>query len=316
MFSQSQRTGARMLTSDSEVVRLFHLFAEYGVSGVREFGNQIGRNEILSFIGFAILGFLGYHITSDGFFSGVITFGSMAQCLGLVLLIMKIHYCNNADGLSVETFVLYIAVYCLRLSATLFHDGYLPDDSTGDWVYQALDIVSCILVIYLLFVSTVSLPREKRAKTLNMMLFVIIPTIVSLILGVCIQSGLNAGSCEWADVRWAASVYLEIFVMIPQIFLMVKRARQRKCGSLNDDCTADGLTSHYIACTFVYRFANFYFWYSVMEELRCPWSFSMIPAYFIVGALALQVLILAEFMYYYVKAHVAQERLALPCWDL
>ena len=55
--------------------------------------------------------------------------------------------------------------------------------------------------------------------------------------------------------------------------------------------------------TGVNRALNFYFWFVCKEELvhGCP---SSIPMYFVVGALAMQTLLLCDFMFFYLKAVV------------
>merc|ERR1719183_2473537 len=87
---------------------------------------------------------------SDLNFSVVCTIGSGLQCLAFALLSMKMRAAKSARGVSAKALQLYVVVYICRLTSTLSMEGYIPMDSTGDWVYQVADIVSLLLVLLIL----------------------------------------------------------------------------------------------------------------------------------------------------------------------
>merc|ERR1740138_1307985 len=88
---------------------------------------------------------------SDRDFSTVLTLGSGVQCLGFFLLLQKVKRQKSVAGISSKMLEMYVLVFTFRLSSTLIKQGYLPIDRSGDWVYQAADIVSLLVVFQLLW---------------------------------------------------------------------------------------------------------------------------------------------------------------------
>lgn len=258
----------------------------------RDLRNQCGKREACAYLICIVLIYMGYIWCSDGIYSGIITLGSVIQCLGLCLNLLKVHTQRSANGISVKSLQLYALVYISRLSATLFHDGYLPMDRSGDWAYQVADIASLIVVFVLLWSCHVFGVQDNQFP-------VWICAAASLVLGWFIHPCHNLDT--HADVLWISAVYLETFVMIPQLMLLSRRRE-----------SVEVLTSHSIACTFIYRFLNFWFWFSISHELVTEENPSKLPGYFLIGTLFIQVVMLIDFMYYYMKALIYSERLQLP----
>lgn len=262
-----------------------------------DIANQFGVVEACAYAVCTLLLFVGYHMYSDGIFSSIVTLASVLQLLGLVLTMLQINKCRSFGIVSINSLQLYVPVYVLRLSCTLFNEGYLPIDSSGDWAYQGADIMSLCVVLFLLI-------RSLGDKTVVEEQY--FPS-VWIIIG-CITLACFVAPCHnlgtWSDATWTASVYLETFVMLPQLRLVAKQM------------SVEGLTSHSIACTAIYRSLNFYFWFICRKELirtRCP---SAIPSYFVVGALAVQTFLLLDFMFYYLRAVVSQSSLTLPTFEI
>merc|ERR1719436_1277399 len=78
------------------------------------------------------------------------TMSGVAHCLGLVLLSIQVAVTRSAAGVSARALVLDGIALSLRLSSTLFFEGYLPNDKSGDHVYQCADLVSLLLIVFLL----------------------------------------------------------------------------------------------------------------------------------------------------------------------
>merc|ERR1719473_1150660 len=107
--------------------------------------------------------FAGKFLT-DWKFSAVITLGAAVQCLGFCLLRLKIRQQRGAMGISSRTLQMFMLTYVCRLYSTLQYNGYLPVDRTGDWVYQACDVVA-LLVIVSLLTSIHSVHESTYEKT-------------------------------------------------------------------------------------------------------------------------------------------------------
>lgn len=264
---------------------------------VHDVTHQFGMLEAGAYSVCALMLLVGYHMYSDGIFSSIVTLASVLQLLGLTLTMLKIQKTKSFGILSMTSLQLYVPVYILRLSCTLFNEGYLPIDCSGDWAYQTADILSLVVVLYLLFIGFNNKTVVEEAYFPST-----IVVVFCLLLAYGISPCHNLGT--WSDVTWTASVYLETFVMLPQLRLVSKQM------------SVESLTSHSIACTAVYRGFNFYFWWVCRKELirtRCP---SVVPSYFVVGSLALQCVFLLDFMFYYLRGVVNQTSLMLPTFDV
>lgn len=265
---------------------------KYANALAKDVVKQIGVLEGSAYLVCILFVCVGYHMFSDGIFSCIVTLASVIQLLGLVLTLLKVIKQRSFGMISTKSLQLYIPVYILRLSCTLFNEGYLPIDRSGDWAYQVADIASLGVVLVLL-------ARAMNNPTVQEEQFPVAACLAGCFILAClIRPCHNLGT--WSDVTWTTSVYLETFVMLPQLRLVAKKNN------------VESLTSHSIACTAIYRSLNFWFWFVCRKELirsRCP---SAIPSYFIVGALALQVLLLLDFVFYYAKAIVNNCEMMLP----
>merc|ERR1719213_1429559 len=76
---------------------------------------------LVFFIGAATL----YNALSAGF-SSILTLSAGLQCLGFVLLAMKVQNQRAITGLSGKMLGAYALTLCFRLSSTLHLNGYLP----------------------------------------------------------------------------------------------------------------------------------------------------------------------------------------------
>merc|ERR1719238_1288753 len=81
-----------------------------------------------------------WHLVADGAFSSVLTLSVMVQCFGIALLALQMFFTGSASGISAKALSLDALGLCLRLSSTLWLNGYLPVDASGDYIYQIVDI--------------------------------------------------------------------------------------------------------------------------------------------------------------------------------
>lgn len=88
-----------------------------------------------------------YHLLSDGDFSFLMTVGASLKLFGFSLVLYTVLTTGSAEGLSAKTLQAYAIVYFSRLCSVLYHPGYLPYDSSGDWFYQAVLCTGLVVVI-------------------------------------------------------------------------------------------------------------------------------------------------------------------------
>merc|ERR1719261_914882 len=60
----------------------------------------------------------------------------MVQALAFTFLQMQISESRSVAGISGKALTMHAAKLCCRLCSSLFLDGYLPTDKSGDWIYQ------------------------------------------------------------------------------------------------------------------------------------------------------------------------------------
>jgi len=114
-------------------------------------GKAASQSHLLIAYGFFILSAGSvWHLVADGEFSSILTMSVMVQCLAVVLLGLQVISTGSATGISAQALKLDAIGLCFRLSSTLWLNGYLPVDASGDHIFQGIDICSLGLLAWLL----------------------------------------------------------------------------------------------------------------------------------------------------------------------
>jgi hypothetical protein len=109
---------------------------------------------------------LVYLLLSDGDFSFLLTLSSTIQMFAFLGIIIQM--VTLKEGLSLYTFLFYALILSSRLSSTLFFEGYLPFDSSGDWFYQTVEITSLCMSSYIAY-------NLRNSRESGMMILIPIP---------------------------------------------------------------------------------------------------------------------------------------------
>merc|ERR1719230_1855430 len=112
--------------------------------------NRVDLKMICAYVGCAFLMGTVFHQVAEQEFSSVLTMSVLSQCLAFLLIAMQISNAKSVAGISGKTMILQALSLCFRLSSTLFLDGYLPLDKTGDMFYQLVDVCSLLMVLHLI----------------------------------------------------------------------------------------------------------------------------------------------------------------------
>merc|ERR1719198_1407361 len=112
-------------------------------------------NALMGWLGFVVVGCWVYHEIAEKEFTAVLTLSVMVQALAFNFLQAQISNSRSVAGISGKALTMHAIKLCCRLGSSLFLDGYLPTDKSGDWIYQLGDIVSLLMVLQILFPSTV-----------------------------------------------------------------------------------------------------------------------------------------------------------------
>merc|ERR1719188_837466 len=112
--------------------------------------NQKKRTSVSAssaYVVFAIGGLAVYHSVGEGEFWPMLTMSALIQCLGIAPLCTQVLSSGSVAGISAGALMLDACAFSFRLSSTLWLDGYLPTDASGDGVYQLVDASSLVLVL-------------------------------------------------------------------------------------------------------------------------------------------------------------------------
>jgi len=239
-----------------------------------------------------------YHLIAEGRFSSVLTLSAIFQCLAFSLLGVQILTSNTVSGISAKCLQLDALALACRLSSTLFDVGYLPTDKTGDHVYQAVDVLSLGIVLWLLYRV---LSAQRHTYEAEDDAFPVLP----MAFGALVLAGLLRGDMNYkmiCDISWMCGLFISAISVLPQLWVMMRRSGGTAA-----------LTSHFVAVMGVSRvLSGSYMWYAY-KEIDCkPWIGNFNHAgYAVLGAHAVHLLLLGDFAYFYLK-NVTKSGLRAP----
>mmetsp|Transcript_18391 Transcript_18391/g.22358 ORF Transcript_18391/g.22358 Transcript_18391/m.22358 type:complete len:295 (+) Transcript_18391:162-1046(+) len=264
-------------------------------------------NIIFYTVGFAFVLFV-YHMLSDGDFSFLLTLGGIVRMFGFGILMVKFYVQKSATGISLKTLELYSLVFVARLCSILFYQGYLPYDSSGDWLYQTVEVISLLLcvaaIVYVLVYSDSYVAAEDafgNFKYIPSQLGPIILVVPCFILALLFHPTLNKN--KLTDTAWTFAAYLETVAVLPQFYLLQKANK-----------AVESWVSHFVFSLGLSRLFLFIFWFSSFHELSDKKSKSFLSGFSGYSILLVQLVhiaIMGEFCIYYLLAAKRQSPLVL-----
>merc|ERR1719399_865343 len=271
-------------------------------------GNATGKapradpTVILPYVVFFIGGATLYHAMESGF-SSTLTLSAGLQCLAFVLLTVKLQSQRATTGLSGKMLMLYATTLCFRLSSTVWLNGYLPVDKTGDWAYQAIEICCLGLVAYLMRCVFVTHRPSNQEQHDSLPLTVQNMVMGCFILAVVVHPNLDRRPLF--DILWTTGCYLETLSMLPQLWMLSKIGGE-----------VEALTSHFVVLSALSRVFSLIFWYRGFAELRPPNGGFNFPGWGVMGAHVVQLLLSCDFVCLYLKSF-RHAKMALPTsWNV
>ena len=198
-----------------------------------------------------IIVILVFILISSKDFSFMLVLSSLTQMFSFVIVLLKVYNCQNCSGLSLNTLICYLLVLSGRLSSTLFYNGYLPSDTSGDWFYQLTEILSLLFILLLIFFmkKTYKQTSDTNLDTIKFYYF----AIPCLIIGLLVHPILNSNFIT--DSLWTFSMYLQAFAIYPQIQLFINKKGQ-----------IETYTSHFVALLGLSTVFSIFFWYDTYEN--------------------------------------------------
>jgi len=273
--------------------------------GKRSLAVEALNQNVLMWAGFFSGSVLVYYIFSGKDFSFLMTYGAMARMFGFGILLVKTFKTRKATGISLKSLQLYAIVFFCRLTSIMRHEGYLPYDKSGDWLYHIIEVLSLVFTIAALYGCSVLFRDSYQADLDKFGEFNVPPgygsvylVVPILLLAILVHPNLNN---DWlSDVAWVFAAYLETVALIPQLYLF-----QKISG------VVELLTAHYVAALGLGRLTELFFWLYSYKELVTA-SGSKIPGYLSLFSQLLQMVLMVDFFWYYYIAVKNATPLVLP----
>ncbi|KAJ1446369.1 ER lumen protein retaining receptor-domain-containing protein [Pelagophyceae sp. CCMP2097] len=257
---------------------------------------KVSNGMIASWVAFFSCSLIVYFLFSDGDFSFLLTYAAMLRCFGFMLLVAKIQRSKSAAGISAKTLQCYIVVFSARLLSIMWHEGYLPYDRSGDWLYHVIEAASLCAASVAAFLVQVKyrLTYEDNNDSFGNVpgfpaelgaLCIIVPAVL---LAAVFHPSLNK---DWlSDTLWTYSMYLESFAILPQLFLFQKQAVS--CS------TVEMLIGHFVAAVGGARIIEMAFWMSSFHELADRYGKKHV-GFIVLGTQIIHLILMADFFYFY-----------------
>lgn len=277
-----------------------------GKRGKKSVALQALNKNVYIWAGFFTASLFVYFLLSGGDFSFLMTYGAMARMFGFGILNLKTFKSQRSTGISAKTLQLYSIVFLFRLTSIIRHEGYLPYDKSGDWLYHVIEglallfTASALYGVMFPFKATYQADCDRFGE-LSVPpgyggLFLAVP---AFIVAVIFHPNLNE---DWiSDVSWTYAMYLESVAVIPQLYMFQKQ----KNG------VVEIMNAHFVAALGFGRVMEFTFWIYSYHELSTS-AGSKLPGYLAIFSQFIQLVLMVDFFWYYITAVKNATPLVLP----
>jgi ER lumen protein retaining receptor len=209
---------------------------------------------LCAYVTFGAVGFTVFHTVSEKEPSSVLTMSALAQCLGITMLCIQSFSSGSAAGISAKSLMLDAFAISFRLCSTLWLAGYLPSDRSGDFLYQAFDVCSLLLLIFLL--HRVLVVHRGTYQSSDDSLRVGPMVLVCLGLAALLHGDMDDNAIF--DTLWLAGLFASVVAVLPQFWLITSSGGW-----------TGALTSHYIAAMAMSRLLSGCFMWMARNYITC-----------------------------------------------
>jgi len=244
---------------------------------------------VVTYIVFAVGAFAVYHHVAEQEFSSILTMAVIVQTLAMVFLCLQVLSSGSAAGVSVQGLTLDGIAVGLRLSSTVWLNGYLPTDRTGDHVYQIMDFCSLAMILFLLHRILVVSPQTYQAVEDS---FSVGPMMLACFaLAAIFHADMDDNPLF--DTLWMTGLFAGVLAVLPQLSLIMRSGGR-----------AEAMTCHYIAAMAMSRVLSGIFMWEAREDITCKAWVTGVQHGIIVILLAhaIHLLLLGDFAYYYIRS--------------
>jgi len=218
---------------------------------------------------------------------------TICETLGLLVLQYKIKSQASVKGISGMTIAMYALVFVSRQYLLLPERSWLMIDA---WTVEALQVPSILIVFDILY-SVFKTHRSSYQEELDVMnIKYIVPSCIAL--AVVLHPHFQQG--EWHSFLWTTYLYMDVFALLPQIVMMAKSG-----GKI------EAPIAHFVAATAIRWMIDLCFWY--FDFNLGPQGYYKgvnMSGILIVAFHLLSLCLVADFMYYYIKARIGGSKLS------
>eukprot|EP00746_Dinoflagellata_sp_MGD_P080092 gnl/MRDRNA2_/MRDRNA2_32013_c0_seq1.p1 gnl/MRDRNA2_/MRDRNA2_32013_c0~~gnl/MRDRNA2_/MRDRNA2_32013_c0_seq1.p1 ORF type:complete len:314 (+),score=55.55 gnl/MRDRNA2_/MRDRNA2_32013_c0_seq1:96-1037(+) len=208
------------------------------------------------------------------------------EVLGLLILRHKILLCKSVNGVSGMSMLMYAAVYFSRVGLFLPYakkEKWGLEDLDLDSLYGALSFFLVLNILKSIF-ATYRITYQDDLDTLKATY--LIPGC--FMLSMLIHPEFNLPGAM--NFFWGATLYMDVLALMPQVVMMA-----------NGGGKVEAPIAHFVAATAVSRSADVMD--SVMNFPLNHWS-----DWGVIFVQTVHLLLVADFMYYYMKARLASKQ--------
>jgi len=235
-----------------------------------------------------------FAVTCFMMFCATIYFGDMEhllnaasiilEILGLLLLRRKIQVRASVKGISGMTMVMYAIVYAVRLYLQI-PDSYALKDLSMDGMFTIIPFFLVCDILQSVFVRFRS-SYEAELDVLHAKYLVPSCILAAFIL----RPQFRVWSTSYSLV-WSSCLYMDVLALMPQVMMMY-----RSGGKI------EAPIAHFVAATFLSRMEDLWDTVAYHYASRHSDKFSF---WMVVCVQGIHLLLVADFMYYYLKARAA-----------
>jgi hypothetical protein len=244
---------------------------------------------VMLYILFAAGAFAVYHHIAEQEFSSILTMAVIMQALAMVFLCTQVVSNGSAAGVSAQGLTLDGIAVGLRLSSTVWLNGYLPVDKTGDHIYQVIDLCTLAMILFLLHrvfaVSARTYQAEEDSFSVGPMM------LACFVLAAIFHADMDDNPLF--DTLWMTGLFTGVIAVLPQLWLITRSGGR-----------AEAMTCHYMAAMAMSRVLSGIFMWEAREDITCkPWVQGIQHGIIaILIAHAVHLLLLGDFMYFYLAS--------------
>jgi len=214
------------------------------------------------------------------------------EILGLIMLRMKIQEKGSVSGISGMTILMYTATYFCRigLSFPTTLDNFEWKDLDWDFTCGPVSLLLVLDILRSVFVTYRKTYQEEMDVLKAWYLIPVCWTVSLLVRPHFAGWSFQFGYC------WSSTLYMDVLALMPQVVMLSKAGGKVETPIAN-----------FVAATTISRCGDLFHSFAFLGGVRDREPFSYWMA---VSIQIIHLLLVADFMYYYIKARASATKLA------